>query len=161
VDAEPSKPELHENEPFQRAEWAVQRFAAFVFGLLLVAAALGVFGGGLLSRAHVEGGNASVEYERFLRRDRQSSMTIDAAASGDIVIIETAGPLFLNSDIQTLAPQPLREEALPDGVRYVFGSGADSSAHVTLRMTPRTAGPLQGTLRVNGTPLDLSCAVYP
>jgi hypothetical protein len=59
--------EVNADIEFQRRVWRVQRIGWLIIAAVIVAALLGVFGGGPLSRAAVQGDGLRLEYERFAR----------------------------------------------------------------------------------------------
>src|SRR5919106_6001727 len=58
--------QIDQDLAYQQREWLVERVGWIVMLLLIVAAAAGIFGNGVLSRASVsDGKQLRIEYERF------------------------------------------------------------------------------------------------
>jgi hypothetical protein len=62
--------EIETDLEFQRRVWRVPRVGWLIIGAAVVAALLGLFGTGPLSRASTDGGGLTVEYDRFARREQ-------------------------------------------------------------------------------------------
>jgi len=153
---------ISENETFQRREWLVQRVAWAVFVAILVAAALGLLGGGPLSHATAAGDGFSIEYERFARRHRPIELTLRIGrAPADSVGVEIAGPMLADSDIERIRPAPTRETAVVRRARFEFAASAGEPVEVSFRLTPQRAGRQSGSIRVEGVTVSFSMLVYP
>lgn len=157
-----SQPELPEQSSFQSRDWIVQRASAIFFGLLLLAAAAGIFGGGPLSDATATGGDARVHYQRFQHRECQTTLDLIApsASSGDAVI-EITGDLLTNAEVQSISPAPAAQQPIPGGVSLIFRTIPGSPVHVIIRMIPKDAGMRHASIRLNGVPLAVAVFVYP
>jgi hypothetical protein len=59
--------QIQEDFALQAREWKVQRTAWLLFGVVVLAGVLGIFGRGLLSGASVTDGDLDVRYQRFER----------------------------------------------------------------------------------------------
>jgi hypothetical protein len=137
--------------PWQIREWQVQRLAWVLAALVLTAAMLGLFGGGVLSAttARSPDGTIEVSYERFVRKDAtevlQVRVTPDQDAGSatvflgaewvDAVIIEgiepqpdtvsaAEGGMLLEIPTEDAAPVQLRVSFRPDAVGVVSASFA-------------------------------------
>lgn len=75
--------EIHEDLPFQEREWKIQRAAWVFMALVIVLALLGLFSTGPLSSAKEEAadGALTVGYERFIRHDGRTTITIEGTAA--------------------------------------------------------------------------------
>ncbi len=59
--------EVDEDMQFQRKEWTVEHWSWIGMAIIAIAALLGLFGQGILSKTTVENGPIQVEYGRFER----------------------------------------------------------------------------------------------
>src|SRR5687768_8105632 len=66
--------ELDDKIDLQIRGWKVQRIGWVVILALMLAAALGVFGEGVISKKQVDLGNAQVTYDRFFRYEAQMKL---------------------------------------------------------------------------------------
>ena len=131
--------ELEEHVSFQRRARRVGRVLTVVGVLLLVAAALGLFGGGPLSdgTARAPGGLA-VGYERFARLGASTELDVrlgGARSEGTVAIAQD----FLDAyQVTTVVPDPQEVSAGPRRVVYTFARRAPAEATFTLQ--PERAG---------------------
>jgi hypothetical protein len=75
--------QLDDDLPYQRREWRAQRFGWWALTVFVAAAALGVFGGGPLSRATAASadGGLRLDYDRFVRSGAPARMLVHVAGS--------------------------------------------------------------------------------
>jgi hypothetical protein len=155
--------QLPQDNAFQRRDWRAQHAGAWVFGLLLAAAAAGLFGDGPLGRVRVDGDGFQVEYNRFLRRTARSAVSVELNDStpGAMTTVELAGAYFTEGEPPSIRPLPARQVALADGVRLEFVTGEGAVADVRIQLRPSGSGWREGEVRVNGHPVRVSGFVYP
>lgn len=155
-------PEVAENEGFQRREWAVERTAWVFFTIVLLAAALGLFGGGPLSHATANAGGVQLDYERFARRAHAFDMTLRLDSAQDASVTVELGNEFLTAfDIEEITPRPAREIATPDATRFEFATAPGSPVLFKLRVIPSGFGRRAGTVFAAGADVPYSILVYP
>src|SRR4029079_12532418 len=58
---------IKEDMDFQRRSWTVERAGWLILGVVMVAALVGLFGYGPVSKAHLNGNDLKLSYERFQR----------------------------------------------------------------------------------------------
>jgi hypothetical protein len=118
----------HDIDPrFGHIEHAVQRVGWVVMALLLLAALLGVFGGGPLSSATVRqsgpGYELELEYPRFGRVESDLQMELRITApeqQADQITVVLSGDLRAKTSIRTISPQPESEAVLGDSIVYTW-----------------------------------------
>jgi hypothetical protein len=153
---------------FHRRYWLVQRAGWALIGLVLLAAFLGLFGPGLLGKAHAVDQNSRlrVEYERFERKQAETTLRIGlgAGAAQDGEARLWLSREYLDGiEIQSVTPEPERVEAAGDRVTYVFRvTDAAQETPVTFHFEPERMGRLRGRAGLaDGTSVDFSQFVYP
>ncbi|MCM8748094.1 hypothetical protein NET02_02945 [Thermomicrobiaceae bacterium CFH 74404] len=160
--------EIEEDLEFQRAMWRVQKIGWVVIGIIVVAALLGLFGNGPLSRAVAgqAGLRFRVEYERFARYKAPMSMTIriePGVAQQGRVRVWVAREYLEAIAIQQIVPEPVEVLSQEDGTTYVIQVADPSKpASVTFDAQPDQFG-LQ-TIRIqvqDGQPLRFRQLIYP
>src|SRR5688572_20039263 len=119
--------DLAEDIAFERRSWVVQRIAWTIMSLILIAALLGLFGNGWLSKARmsIPGGALEIEYNRFVRfqapgelRARISPSSTEENQAGLWVSRE-----YLKSiELKQITPAPEREITTDEGVIYLFAT---------------------------------------
>jgi hypothetical protein len=150
--------ELDQDLPFERAQWITQRFGWALFALFVLAATLGLFGGGPLSAATAggDGVGLTIGYERFVRLQGQGELNVELAGNqavnGELELwIDTA---YLGAvTIGEITPAPV--EVRSDGDRLVHVFAVDDPAQpvrVSISYVPQEIGRLAGAIGVNGGP---------
>ncbi|GBD16097.1 hypothetical protein HRbin26_00992 [bacterium HR26] len=128
--------EIEEDLDFQRRMWRVQQIGWALLVLVVVAALLGLFGKGPLSRAVAGGTGVSftVEYERFGRYKAPMRMTVHigpGVAQQGQIRLWLAREYLDAVQIQQIVPEPVDVLSQEDGTTYVI-QVADSSAPTTV-----------------------------
>jgi hypothetical protein len=165
--------EVEQDLDFQRRDWAFER-AGWLFMLLVVlAAALGTFGGGPLSgrTAVTPDSSTRVEYQRFERQGAPSSLTIHArrlTANDSSVVVWLANEFVAGVRITEIVPQPTKESSSRERTYYEVALATEAdAAEVTVHFTPERAGVRRldigsgGAGGGAGQALRLSQFVYP
>lgn len=128
--------QLEEHRSFQEKMWTIERWGWAGFGVIIVAALLGVTGGGgylAHARAQIEGGE--IDYPRFARWDTGEGFKVIFAA-GEEERALTLSPAFADAfQIEDIRPAPERSQARPDGDRMIFRliAGAPATVHIHVR----------------------------
>ena len=127
---------------------------------ILLAAALGLFGRGLLSQATLEvgdpgqaAGSVTLEYERFGRAHSESQFVFSSPArtSHETFSLWLSGDYLKDAELIRMTPEPISQELTSSGVRYHFRV-QDGPQTVIVRLKPGRAGHLRGTIRFNDGP---------
>ncbi|HEX6995177.1 MAG TPA: hypothetical protein VF339_13615 [Gammaproteobacteria bacterium] len=154
---------------FQRRSWLVERAAWILLGAILVAALLGVFGGGgpAASTDRVsEDGNLSMQYDRFSRIEAPTRLRVvvtPPVEAGTTLRLWLAREYVEALEIESILPEPSRVEAASD--RYVFEfplTAAGETSTILFRVEPREAWHVEGRLGIDGgSELRFDQFVYP
>lgn len=160
--------EIEQDPAFERRSRWARRAGGAVMGLALLAAALGLFGSGLFSRASAgeEGGPLRLEYDRFPRARAPQTLRVllgpGAARGGKARLWLSAGYLE-GVRVRGIEPPPESVELDPDGQTFTFAvAELTAPAPVLFEIEPRRAGPLAGRAKLEGDePLGFSQFVYP
>lgn len=152
---------IDEDPQFQERMWRIERMGWWAIGGILVAAAAGLFGHGLASRATLAitdparpASNLTLEYERFARAHSESQVLVSRAAGppeGGTWSLWLSGNYLAEVEVLRITPDPASQEPMSDGVRYQFRS-QDGPQTVIFRFKPERGGSLSGSLRVNDGP---------
>jgi hypothetical protein len=158
--------EIGENLRFSRWEWRVQLAASLLMLLVVIAAAVGVFGTGPLSDTSAEAGGLRVEYPRFVRYRGPHVITLHVssqAVPGNLIEVWFERSFLQEMRVEELSPQPKDVKVGPDRVIYSFQAGEQAPpATIVFWLQPERIGPLGGEIGVQGGPqVDVNQFVYP
>jgi hypothetical protein len=139
---------LHEDLAFQRREWRIQRVGWVAIAALLLAALVGLFGNGPLSRASATDGPLHVEYERFAHARTLTTLRITLRElKGESVRLAIDREYLDAMPIELIRPLPIRTVSAGREMLYEFAV-AGSEAHITLDANPQQAGFAHGSIRI-------------
>lgn len=152
--------QIEEDIRLQEKGWRFQRWGwAFIFSMVILAA-LGLFGDGIISKRTEKIGGAEVEYERFYRHDAPMEINVERA-SGDTAQTQIAFPnhYLKNFRIESILPQPKENQVFADKTYFLFnGQGA---MHVVFYFVPKKVGNISGSIDVNNQPFSLHHFIFP
>ena len=149
---------------FQRREWLVQRIGWVLIGLVLLAAALGVFGSGPLAKRMSANPALQIDYEWLTRNHSQTTWKLTPRAppvDGRYRVVLDAN-WAQHFQVNAIQPQP-SSSSLADG-RWVYEFEArDARAlQIVFHVETRKAGMLEGSIQLNdAAPLQVALFVYP
>jgi hypothetical protein len=147
--------QLDDDLAFQRKEWLGQRIGIAVLSLFVIAALLGLTGsGGVLSHATAgeRGGAVYVEYERFVRRGADATMTLRFHSDPPgFIQFWIAAPYLAHVQIESVSPVP--QSVTVEESRLVYTIRAASpDIEVTLHMVHKTWGRHEGEVGIVAGP---------
>jgi len=152
----------------QRRGWRAQRIGWVLLAMFVVAALLGLFGPGPLSRAIAgqERDPLWAEYYRFWRFQAPMTLRIHVvpeATGGRELRIWLSRPYLQGMSVQHITPEPVRVEAGADRFTYVFALGEPAGATaVTFTLEPEARGTVRGRVGVEAGPtIGFRHFVYP
>ena len=134
--------EIYQDIEFTRREWATQRVAWVVMGLLLLAAIGGLFGSGPLSHNAIEddGGQLRLEYPRFIRMKAPATLLVEL---GEGVARDGEASVWLDAkyvedlEIREVTPEPDEVERGPNRLIYRFlVADPGEPTNITFHITP-------------------------
>jgi hypothetical protein len=129
---------------FERRSWAFQRIGWALMAVVVIAALLGAFGTGPMSRAEVRSGPIRLEYPRFARVNAPAAMKIEVevpARPDDPVTLWFDDALLDRVRIESVTPQPAVETMRNGRIVYVFPpSAAGERFRATVRIEPESTG---------------------
>ena len=148
---------------FHEREWRVQRIGWVVLTIFLALALAGLFGGGPLSRAHVEGPAGRVEYERFVRYGASTTLTVMPATDAlhGVSRIEVSAAYLQAFRVEGITPEPSAVRMVGGQLVYEFATAAPG-ASVTFNLHPQRLWRHRAQLAIDaGAPLEISQLTYP
>jgi hypothetical protein len=151
--------EMDESMGLHKTGWAIQRVGWTVLFTLVVMAALGLFGSGVLSRRTKEASGNMVEYERYGRFENSTYMHLKALAENGKAILIIPQQYLKHFELEAIVPEPDKQHAVEG--HQVFTFLAEAPVHIMVRGIPKKTGPLETTVRINNTNFDLSQYIFP
>jgi hypothetical protein len=151
--------ELDDKIDFHVKGWKIQRVGWVIIFTLMLAAALGVFGEGIVSKRKVDLGNAQVRYDRFFRYEAEMMLQFMISKGADSSLISFSQDYLKSFRIEQIVPEPKENYIQSGKVYYVFSGSAPMN--IAFYVVPEKAGSLQGEVGVNDASFDLSQFIYP
>lgn len=151
--------EIDEQLKLHEKGWVIQRIGWVLILLVMLAGLLGLFGEGILSKQSVHAGNIRAEYERFLRYEAEMKILLEAP-NEHIGTISLPQEYLKGFRIVRFEPEPIHNNTTANEITYNFQPG--SNHIVTLYLTPKNKGSLDGVMKVNGAnAIPLHHFIYP
>ena len=149
--------QINQDMEFQRREWRAQRAGWFALCAFVLAALLGLFGGGPLShaRAGAPGAPLWVEYERFVRRGAAERVSIHLAAPSErrqALQVRVSRGYFDGLRIERVRPEPESMTVGPDDVVLRFTGEAAGTTTIVLDVEATAIGRQVATIAADGAP---------
>ena len=159
------RPDLELVPPPNPGIWRRERIGWMLLAILLLAALLGVFGAGPVSRTSVSAGEVHLEYDRFVRRSAPTALqvTLPTAASDTGEAVVTLDHAYLDRiRLDNVLPEPKRTLARPGTVEFVFATASDGRPVIAwFHLTLEAPGLARGRLTAAGETLDFWQLSYP
>jgi hypothetical protein len=153
--------QLEQDLRFQYREWITQRIGWVVIGLVLVTALLGVFGTGPVSSSSVSGPGLRLEYERFGRVQKSTSLRFYLADTQEAATVLISRQYLQSVQVENIAPQPQKVESDDHWLIYHFPTRR-KPAEIIFHLKPEKLGSLLGEARLaDGEAISFSQFIYP
>jgi len=137
----------------------VQQICIVAIFLLMVSAALGLFGNGILSDKTITAGGNTMKYEKFGRHGGETILVFNLVSKDSIALI-TIPSIYLDYfRIETIVPEPGSNMIAGNSLIYTF-NGRDVQ-RISFYMTPIKAGGIEGTIKGNQSNFTFSQFIYP
>lgn len=145
--------EIDDDVRFQAREWLAQRVGIGLMGLFVLAALLGLTGGGgILNNATAAStsGAVRIEYDRIVRRSASTSMTLRLHSDPPGFIQFWVSAPYLDAIyIESVTPVP--QTVTVEAARHVYTIRAASpDISVTVTLEHKTWGRLEGEVGIAG-----------
>lgn len=160
-DIENIKPELtiDEHVDWHRRGFKIQRVGmAAILGIILLAA-VGVFGDGVLSKRTTESASAKIEFQRFYRFEARMEVKIELIDFENSNVISFPKEYLKEFQIESITPST--ESTNFKGSRSEFVFDGPGNGIVTFYLIPRKVGSIAGDVLVNDERFELNHFIYP
>lgn len=147
---------------FEKKEWTAQRIGWIAMGVILVAALLGLLGGGPLGRATAgdERSGLWVQYDRFARNTARSELTIHVERGREIRLW-ISNDYLRSMQVKEILPEPDEVRSLPDRMLFVFHA-VQAPAVILVSMETRRVGRVPAQIGLeNGPRVQFRQFIYP
>ena len=148
----PDEIDLHEKG------WVVQRVGWAILLLILLAASLGLFGNGLLSKSRTGDLMTTIGYEKFGRFESRMEIKIATSTQKNIEL-KIPQPYLRKMEIEKVVPLPEKQKLEKDKMVLTFL--ASDIAEITIYLVPQKAGMISTSIEVNGKSYNISHFIYP
>lgn len=154
--------QLDDKMNLHRKEWRVQKIGWSILSLLLIAAALGLFGNGVLSETIVgnPGTNHWMRYQHFIRLEAPFTLEVHMTTSENKAAVLAIPNDYLQvMNLEKMTPEPDQIQIKEGQVQYIFpGNG---HVQVNLQLKPSAFGRKESTFYLNNQPYAISHFIYP
>jgi hypothetical protein len=151
--------EVNADVNFQSRVWSIQRIGWCIIAAMIIAAMLGVFGGGPVSRASTESAGLRLDYERFVRLQQPMTLRF-ALAQDEPAEIALTRRYFESFRIEQITPQP--SEVASSGPWLVYRFAGAGPIVVTFDLVAEQFGNVAGSARGSGGgTLEFRQFIYP
>lgn len=141
-----------------RKGWIIQRIGWVLMFVFLIAALLGLFGEGPLSRKKIKAGNITLEYERFCRYEH--GIEIRLQSEGENIYTVSIPQKYLKSfRVGDIVPEPQKQTATPGYINYQF-EGSQNNV-ITFYVSPVQRSNVEEVFRVNANSFTIKQTIYP
>jgi hypothetical protein len=145
---------------FQRRVWTVQRIGWSVIAAVIVAALIGLFGTGPVSRASAQAPGLQLEYDRFGRLQRPMKLRCLVSETKPETQIALSREYLDSVHVVEITPPPVRAEAAGAWLVYRFAGPAPMA--VTFNVKAEEFGNLTGAVRIpDGEAVSFRQFIYP
>lgn len=151
--------EMDEAIQLHKIGWTVQRIGWVLILLLLVLAALGLFGTGPLSHKQLEAGGNAIAYERFARYEANTALRFTAVHRNGAVMVQIPQQYLRDFEIASIVPEP--QEVQTINGYYVYRFAAVATLQIVMRGMHQQSGTVETTILVNNMPFTISQFIYP
>lgn len=151
--------QLSEDRILQRRLWRGERVAWCLFGLIIIAALLGLTGsGGYFSTQTIDFETGSVQFPRFARW--QSSAAVSIEISGDKKQVAFGSAFSKNFTLETITPEPAKSVAA-DSLVMQFHDGSTGLGRIQIAIRPTNPGWFTFDVAVSGDREPVTIFVLP
>jgi|SRR5687767_5584791 len=145
--------QISQDLDFQRREWTFQRIGWLVFLAVIVLAALGACGNGLLASAsrRAPADALVLHYERIARHRAGTNLQIELRTQANDTVGIWLNDSYLDAvEVEDIVPEPESVVSGNGRVTYYFATAANPK--ITFHVKPDKIGPRSVTLGLDGGP---------
>ena len=152
--------ELDEKLSSQLRGWKAQQIGALVIMVVVVLTALGVFGNGVFSAKKVEQAGIVLQYEKFLRHEKEMDIHWQLS-NGQRPVFRIPIHYLANFKIEKIVPDGYETRLSNGYVTYTFKADQLANAVVHFYLSPQQTGSVAGAWIVDTTHFQIKHFIYP
>lgn len=151
---------LDESLGLQNRARLIQQAGIIAIFIIVILAALGLFGQGVLSNKKLEVNGNMIAYEKFGRFGGESKLVFNLSASENSIAQIAIPVAYLEHfKIETIVPAPSETSNINNEIIYNFKGATNNQ--ITFFLIPEKRGSIEATLRGNQTNFNISHYIYP
>jgi hypothetical protein len=161
-ESKPDSLQIDDKIDLHRKGWRLQSILLIFLFLFILAAALGLFGDGVLGKQTLGEKNSGVwlEYDRFGRKDAPGKLEVHLAGSASSPAQLVIPSSYLeNFHIEAITPAP--NSIVTHNNQVVYNFKANGPLTVVFRIKPDAIGKVQGSISANNQTFNLNHFIYP
>ena len=151
--------ELDEELDLHIKGWKIQRVGWVLFAIFVIAAALGFFGLGPVSKQKVSFGEHFIEYEKYNRFEAETEIKLSIVPQNGIALLSIPQDYLESFEISKVMPQPEKQEVVNGNYQFQFL--AQSPALIKVFLMPKKTGTIKGMITANNESTIISQYIYP
>jgi hypothetical protein len=151
--------EIEEYVDSHKKGFKVQFVGLLLIFAIVLSAALGLFGDGILSKKTATARSASIEYQRFYRYEARMEVKIELLQFENSNVVSLPKDYLKNFEIESVNPTPESTNFKGDESQFVFNGPGNGI--ITFFLVPRKVGSVDGELSVNNDRFQVSHFIYP
>jgi hypothetical protein len=158
--------QVPQNLKVQYKSWTLQRIGWIIMILIVLAAALGLFGQGILSKTKIFSSSKSLqlEYERFMRFGGRSEMlfNLNTQSPADTIILTLNNTYLDYIQVESVQPEILFNKVDGKVTNYYFlKSELSNQIKFIIHIKPLKTGSVNGQIKANDEILNFTHYIYP
>ena len=156
--------ELNQDMQHQHHSWIFERTCWALMAVTLLAALMGFFGPGVLSKKVVGNPSFQLKYHTRERHHAPAELTLKIrpeAAKGPSIAVQLSAAYLQNILLERITPEPEKTEAGAADVTYYFAVREGDPVTVQFHYRANTIGRLQGSVGIGESRLNLRQFIFP
>jgi hypothetical protein len=150
---------------FHDRSWRIRRIGLALMCLLVVAAAIGLFGRGFLSTTTAQSSDQAVQarFDRFLHYAAPTELRVAISSPANPMQVSVSRNYLEQFELRSVLPDPDKVHAGENGLVFAFNvAGKPRETGVVFLLQPSRVGTVSGRLRVDDhSEIELRQFVYP
>ncbi|WP_379026165.1 hypothetical protein [Parapedobacter deserti] len=151
---------MEERLDHQVKSWQVQRFCGALIMLIIAFTTLGLFGSGVLSSQKQEKQGITVHYEKFLRYEKEMSVSWHVR-NQRAVQVSVPQHYLASFKIEKIFPEAYETHIADGAIRYLFRLDGRGDLAIRFYFSPQKVGNITDTWQVNDADFRLAHFIYP